>query len=293
MRTPLVVMAALMIACGSKVDPPPASTATDSGTPADDTAVAPTDSATTEVASETGVMPTEARTCKRLQDAMCGTATEACCTKLSIPYAGGGCREAVLAYCTARIDAVSLGRATYDDSKLEDCAKAWTASITTCQSEFIPYLRGSLTCAQLFNGTKAPGSTCTSSIECNSPPGSVAYCDNAAKRCRASSISPEGGPCNFTGSTPRYCDEGLYCDVTGAMSVCKKALAPGAMCSETNYIACGYSHTCVSGTCGTGLAAGATCTEARECSSWNCNMGKCNDVLYPMVDKGLCNASTM
>jgi hypothetical protein len=59
-----------------------------------------------------------------------------------------------------------------------------------------------------------------------------------------------------------------------------------------NYLACGYSSTCVDGKCGAGLAGGEACSEARECSSWTCAMGKCNSVLYPMVDKGLCNAGT-
>lgn len=45
-------------------------------------------------------------------------------------------------------------------------------------------------------------------------------------------------------------------------------------------------------TCGTGLAGGAACVENFECSSWTCNAGKCNSVLYQLVDKGLCNGGT-
>lgn len=278
------------VGCAGKVTTAP-SEATDTGT-ADTSPSEVADDVAPEAASETGVLPTEARTCKALADAMCGPATEACCKTLSIPYAGGGCREAAMAYCNARIDAVTLGRATYDDSKLEECAKSWSSSIATCQMEFVPYLRASQPCAQLFNGTKAPGSTCTSAAECNAPTGSVAYCDATTKRCRASSLSPEGGPCNFTGSTLRYCEDGFYCDLTGATSACKKELAPGAECTSTNYIACGYSHTCVDGKCGDGLPAGAACAADHECSSWACRTGVCNPVLYPQVDKGLCNAGT-
>jgi len=279
------------LGCSGKVNEAPATTEADTGTT--DTGTVAVDSGTSEVGSDTGTLPpTEERTCKRLADAMCGAATESCCKTLAIPYAGGGCREAAMAYCTARIDAVTLGRATYDDSKLEECAKSWTAQIAKCQQEFIPYLESSLACAQLFNGTKAPGSACTSAVECNSPPGSVAYCDQAAKKCRVSMLAVEGGPCNFTGSTLRYCPDGFYCDLTGATSACRKELAPGADCTSSNYIACGYSHTCVAGKCADGLAGGETCADNAECSSWTCKAGTCNSVLYQMVEKSICNGGT-
>ncbi|MBI2395400.1 MAG: hypothetical protein HYV09_37870 [Deltaproteobacteria bacterium] len=276
-----------VVACGSKVDPGSEPAVADSGA----TDVSPGDTAT-EVASDAAVLPTEERTCKRLVDAMCGAASEACCRTLGIAWAAGGCREAATAYCSTRIDAVTLGRATYDDSKLEDCARSWTSMITTCQQEFVPYVKASAICAQLFNGTKEPGAACASSVECNAPVGSVAYCDQTAKRCRTSTVVPEGAQCNFTGSRLRYCEDGFYCDLTGATSACRKELAPGAACSSSNYIACGYSSTCVDDKCATGLGGGEPCTESRECSSWTCAAGTCNSVLYPMVDKSLCNGGT-
>lgn len=283
----LMLFASVTTACASKVetsgDVPPVDSGVD-GSTSSDVAV--------ETATDAAVLPTEERTCKRLADAMCGKATEACCGTLGITYAGGGCREATMAWCSGLIDAVAAGKATYDDSQLEACAKSWESSISKCQTEFIPYLRQAVACAHLFNGTKAPGSPCTSSAECMAPAGMSTYCDNTAKRCRASSVVPAGSTCNFTGSTLRYCDEGLYCDLTGATAECKPQLAEGAACSSSNYIACGYSHTCVADKCGTGLAGGETCATGPECSSWTCTDGKCNSVLYPMVDKGLCNGGT-
>ncbi|MBK7396037.1 MAG: hypothetical protein IPJ34_06950 [Myxococcales bacterium] len=278
----------LVVGCGSKVDPQAA--------PAD-TAVTPTDVAleadgASDGTSDGAVLPTEDRTCKRLADALCGGATEACCKTVGIAFAGAGCREAALSYCTTRIDAVGLGKAVYDDSQLEACAKDWSTAIAACQIEFVPYLRSQRACAQLFNGTTAPGAACASSAECHSPPGAVAYCDTTTKRCKASSIVAEGAPCSFTGSQLRYCDEGFYCDLTGGTAACRKQLAEGAACSTSNYVACGYSRTCVVDKCGAGLAGGAKCTDAVECASWNCNAGVCNSVFYQQVEASLCNGAT-
>ena len=139
---------------------------------------------------------------------------------------------------------------------------------------------------------REPGSECSFAYQCHAPAGAVAYCDETAKRCRASSIVPEGSACNFTGSNIKFCQDGYYCDLTGSMAACKKELATGATCSSANYIACGYSSTCVEGKCGTGLAAGETCTDGGQCSSWTCREGKCTSTLYNRVDKGLCNGGT-
>jgi len=281
----------VLVGCGGSVDAGPESTAADTGTV--DTAVAET---TTDGASEAiadaSVRPTEETTCKRLVTAMCSKATETCCGELGITFLGGACKEAVTSYCTTRIDQVRLGRATYDETQLEACAKSYEAPTISCQPEFIPTLRAAVACAHLFNGTKEPGDDCANSIECRAPAGAIAYCDDMAKRCRASFVVAEGAACNFTGSNLHYCDDGLYCDFTGPTAACKKELATGADCVEANYIACGYSSTCVGGKCGAGLAAGATCADNRECSSWSCREGKCTGISYPRVDKGLCNAST-
>lgn len=283
-------LVALVVGCGSKIDAPNEGAPADTGTPVVDTGSAETSVA--DAAGDTSVMPTESVTCKRLVAAMCSKATENCCTELGITFLAGACAEAVMAYCTTRIDAVTLGRATYDESQLEACAASYESPKIGCSAEFIPMLRHSVACAHLFNGNKEPGAVCANSVECHAPEGAIAYCDENAKRCRASFVVPEGAACNFTGSNLRYCDDGLYCDLTGASAACKKELAAGADCVAANYIACGYSSTCVDSKCGPGLAAGATCTEARECSSWTCREGKCTSTLYPRVDKGLCNAGT-
>jgi hypothetical protein len=195
-----------------------------------------------------------------------------------------------MAYCNARIDAVTLGRATYDASQLEACAKSYEAPTIGCAAEFIPSLRAGVACSHLFNGTKEPGATCSNGAECQALPGGIAYCDATTKKCRTSIVAAEGAQCNFTGATLRYCDDGLHCDFTTPMPVCRKELALGADCTDANYIACGYSNTCVSGKCAAGLPEGATCAENRECASWTCTMGKCNPTVYRRVDKGLCSA---
>lgn len=286
----LSVLASFAVACGSKLDTPAENRPADTGATIVDSAVAET--AVIDAAADTAVLPTESTTCKRLVAAMCSKPTENCCTELGIPFLAGACAEAVMAYCSTRIDAVTLGRATYDESQLEACAASYESPKIGCSAEFIPTLRASVACAHLFNGTKEPGAACANSVECHAPEGAIAYCDQTAKRCRASFVVAEGAACNFTGSNLRYCDDGFYCDLTGASAACRKELAAGADCAAANYIACGYSSTCVDGKCGAGLAEGAACTEASQCSSWTCREGKCTSTLYPRVDKGLCNAGT-
>ena len=128
MRAYALILGALVVGCGSKIDTPAEGAgAPDTGTVAD-TGVADgvvTEDAPSEAAADASVKPTEDRTCKRLVDAYCSAATQACCTELGIPFAGAGCRSAAMAYCTALIDQVTLGRATYDDTQLEACAKSW------------------------------------------------------------------------------------------------------------------------------------------------------------------------
>lgn len=285
-----VVLGALVLGCGSKVETPAERAPADTGVVTPDAASPET--STEDAAPDASATPTEETTCTRLVAAMCSPATEKCCGELGVEFRGAGCKEAVMSYCTGLIDAVALGQATYDGGQLEACAKAYEAPSIGCTAEFIPMLRHSVACAHLFNGTKAPGSDCTSSIECRAPEGAIAYCDSTAKRCRASSVVPEGEACSFTGSNLRYCDDGLYCDFSGSSAACKKELAAGADCSPANYIACGYSSTCVGGKCGPGSAEGAACAEGAECSSWTCSEGKCTSTLYPRVDEGLCNAGT-
>jgi hypothetical protein len=295
MRSTLLVLASLAIGCGSKIDAPSETTTTDTGATTTDgvaTEVAVDDAAAEASADTGGVKPTEDRTCKRLVDAYCSKATQDCCGELGIPFAEAACRNAAMTYCSQLIDQVTLGRMTYDDSQLEACAKSWEAPSASCRSEFIPYLANSVACAQLFNGQREPGSECTYAYQCHAPPGAVVYCDETAKRCRASSVVPEGSTCNFSGSSLKFCQDGYYCDLTGSMAACKKELAAGAACSSANYIACGYSSTCVDGKCGAGLGAGEACTDGGQCSSWTCREGKCTTTLYNRVDKGLCNGGT-
>ncbi len=280
----------VLVGCGSKIDTP-AETVPDTGASVVvDSGVAETIAPEADaIADGGGVKPTAETTCKRLVAAMCSKATETCCTESGATFLPGWCNDVVMGYCTSRIDAVNAGRATYEADQLEACAKSYEAPSIACRAEFIPSVRAGSACAHLFNGTKEAGSDCTNGAECKAPPGGIAYCDAMAKKCRASMVVAEGATCNFVGSTLRYCDDGLYCDFSTSMAACRKELATGAACTSTNYIACGYSATCVDGKCGAGLPEGAACAENSECSSWTCAMGKCNPTLYPRVDKGLCN----
>jgi len=248
----------------------------------------------TDIGSETveaGIdsPPPTPKTCDAMTAAICGTDTAPCCTKHGFTWSEAGCKAVIAAYCGGQVDAVKAGTMTYDESYLDACTKSWASEMKTCDMDFITYLKSSFACAQLFNGTKAPGDSCDPrGYECKAPKGASAYCDQTAKKCRVYTVVAKGEGCNYLGSTIRYCDTGLYCDVTSPTSTCQPALKTGEACDGPDDPACGLYNYCKDNKCAPGLASGVTCGTNPECASYVCKGGTCTDPSITVVSSYIC-----
>jgi hypothetical protein len=297
---PLLGLVSLSVACGGRlgIEEPADSAITDTGTSSETTIP---DSITVDgrpdVVPETpGDAPIDSppptpATCDAIVAAVCGPDTAPCCTKHGFTWGESGCKSVMSGYCGGQVDAVKAGTMTYDASYLDACAKSWVSELKTCDMDFITYIKSTFACAQLFNGTKAPGDACDPTLyECKAPKGGAAWCDQAAKRCRVYTVVPKGGGCNYYGSTIRYCDSGLYCDLTSPTSTCLDALKTGEACAGPDDLACGLDNVCKDNKCAPGLPKDALCGSNPECASYQCTAGKCTDPNVTIVSKWICGS---
>lgn len=293
MRALLGVVVGVALGCGSRVviddlgtgdaaaegsiDTSIDSTATDTFVPADsfvvDTAV-PDD-----------------HTCTALADAIC-TGAKPCCDAHGFTYGEANCRSAIDNWCNYQISAVEGGLAVYDGTQLDACAASWKKNVATCDVDFLSWTKSYVPCTHLFNGAREPGSKCNpmglDSLACKAPAGFASYCDSSVSKCRAYGVVPIGSPCNFTGSTIRYCDVGSYCDLADPSPTCKKALPLGSPCTSPDDLSCGMFNVCKDGKCAPGAKGGTPCSAGSECASYSCSMGACTSPDEVAVDASIC-----
>jgi hypothetical protein len=301
MRFPIsslsVLVAGLLVACGGKV-PPEEFTAETGGSDAG-ADVLPSDSAVdtsapTDAITKPDSPPPTAETCKKFVATLCSSKTAACCGKAGMMWNPDGCNTSLDYYCNTLVDQVTLGRATFDGSYLDACLKGWDTDLGTCEIDGLASAKSQIPCTHLFNGTKKVGEVCTgkTNVECEAPPGFGAYCEirtgETMGKCRAYGFVGKDQPCNFYGSTVRYCDTGLYCDLTSSTTTCKTAKALGAACDGPDDFSCGNGAGCRMNKCALLGAAGATCARNEDCASYVCDTGKCTKAANPVVSSFMC-----
>lgn len=290
----LVFLAVPLVACGGKLNTP-----TEIGTTPD----AATDGISGETGGEASVEGgTEAsvdapaptpETCTRFVGGVCSDATKACCAKAGFEYNASACTGGLDYYCNALVDQVTLGKATYDATQLDACVAGWKANTTACLVGWITSAKNLQPCDLLFNGVKEPGAACNPSglKECKAPPGFGAYCDESARKCRVYGFVGKDQPCNFYGSTVRYCDAGLYCDLASTTPTCKTARALGDACDGADDFSCGYENVCKDNKCIKGAPEGTACATGAECASFQCEGGKCTATTFPAVSSWICTGA--
>lgn len=312
LAVPLISLSLALVACGGRINPDFGSDsdasvdgAADTSVPVDDGSIRPdlgpppTDGIVPppldamppiDGGPADAVAPPPPTVCSDLADAICTKDTAACCSTHGSTYVDSKCRDAEISYCNYELDWVASGRLTYDGSQLLACESAWRKAFALCGVFFIDWLKLYEPCTRVFNGTLAPGDTCTYDIECNSPPKGEGYCDPSTKKCKQYDVVGKGAGCNFTGKVIHYCDSGLYCDTTSTTPTCLPEKALGAACDGVDDLSCGYTHACVSGTCQKGLPVGAACDSASaiQCASWQCTSGKCTDPNVRLADPSVC-----
>lgn len=300
-RTSLaLVLASSLVACGGKVpaDEFNSDAAADSAAASDTSAIGegggPDTAPSSDVTVGSDAKPT-ADTCKRFVGGICNDATKACCAKSGLTWEPEACNTGLDYYCNALVDEVNLGRATYNPSFLDACVKGWEDSLKLCQISSLASAKFQIPCAQLFNGLVKPGEICkgTRYAECESPPGFGAYCDKKAGakdgRCRAYGFVGKDQGCNYTGTTVRYCETGLYCDVTSPTSTCKPSKALGAACLGTDDYSCGLEARCIDSKCTALRATGSMCAINEDCLSYKCTTGTCEAGEGNVVSPYICN----
>jgi hypothetical protein len=291
----LVLLAVSLFGCGSRVviDDLGTASSADSGatdTTATDTSVADSAVADTTIEPADTAVPDD-RTCQALEDAIC-TGAKPCCDSSGFGYDEAGCRTAIGNWCAFQINAVEADLAVYDGSQLAACTASWKKNVATCNVDFLSWAKSYVPCTHLFDGVREPGSKCNpkglDSLACKAPAGFASYCDSSVSKCRAYGVVPIGSPCNFTGSTIRYCDVGSYCDLADPSPTCKKARPLGSDCMGPDDLSCGMFDVCKDGKCAKGLPAGSPCTEGLECASYSCSMGSCGSIDQLAVDRSIC-----
>jgi hypothetical protein len=289
----LLLFAGLSLGCGSRVVIDDLGTDGALDATATETSVDSTAS-DTFVATDTAVLDTaepDDHTCTALADAICAGA-KPCCDKHGFAYNETACRSAIGSWCDYQIAAVGSGLAVYDGSQLDACTASWKNNVATCGVDFLAYAKSYVPCVHLFNGVREPGSKCNpmglDSLACKAPAGFGSYCDSSVSKCRAYGVVAIGSPCNFTGSTIRYCDVGSYCDLADPSPTCKKALPLGSACSSPDDLSCGMYNVCKDGKCAVGAKGGTACSSGSECASYTCTMGMCTSIEQVPVDESIC-----
>jgi len=231
--------------------------------------------------------------CQRLADAICTPSLSSCCSKRGYEYKEAGCRAAIAASCAESQNAVKDGRTTLNVDAFGACSSAWSSLATKCGVSVLDFIKSYAPCNQLFNGTTAPGGTCSEDYHCKVSSGAFANCTDGS-RCESLVVVSGGAPCGLVGGNRAYCDVGFYCAYTSSSSGTCREVKLGNPCSENWQ--CGYGNYCQrsftgSGNCAAALGAGASCSFGGQCISGACSGGRCTDPNISIASAGVCSGA--
>jgi hypothetical protein len=215
----------------------------------------------------------------RYAEAFCG-AIAPCCQANGLTFDRDQCLLGGAAFGQQGVDAAKSANATFDADTANACIAA--ASVLTQACKTLDADPSGSACSRVFDGPKAPGSSCASDIECHGGGAGRARClatpePGAPKICVVlSGPSKIGDACApaTTSSSPALADcdgSGLYCDLSGK---CAAKVALGAACGSLSRCVDG-SYCTATGTCAPTAAQGAPCTSSAECTSRYCLHGAC------------------
>ena len=194
--------------------------------------------------------------------------------------------------CRPGADAVTAGKATFNEAAVEGCLEAHAAAHAVCTPTWQQTLelRKKLYAAcRVLDGTTEPGRGCAIATTCKHPEG-TATVECVKNVCRVIEILPEGAACPFPSGSVSVCDEGLACDAPGegVDGHCVKAVAAGQACdaSVLEGTDCGLGSYCDPETavCQVATNAGGPgCSQSNECVSFDCNRLANECTLAPAV----------
>ncbi len=239
-------------------------------------------SPTTDGVDKTPTMPdtTVFDNCVDFATRLCADA-EGCCRTAYGNFSADGClatfkREV----CRPGADAVTAGKATFNEGAVDDCLAAHAAAHAVCTptwKQTLELRKKIYSACRVLDGTAEPGRGCAITTTCKHPPG-AATTECVKNVCRVIEILPEAAECPFPSGSVSVCDDGLACDAPGLGTTghCVKAGAAGESCdaSVLEGTDCGLGSFCDPDTalCQVAVNAGGTgCVQSNQCVSFDCN----------------------
>jgi hypothetical protein len=233
----------------------------------------------------TGKTPTLADTtvfdnCVDFATRLCADA-EGCCLTAYGDFSADGCLASFKRdVCHPGADAVMAGKATFNETAVDDCLAAHAAAHAICTPTWQQTLelnKKIYSACRVLDGTAQPGQSCAVAAHCKHPAG-TATVQCVKNVCQVIEILPEGAECPFPSGFVSVCDDGLACDAQGlgASGHCVKAVASGAACdaSVLEGTDCGLGSFCDPQTALCQAASnvgGAGCSQSNECVSFDCD----------------------
>jgi hypothetical protein len=224
--------------------------------------------------------------CVAFATELCADA-EGCCRTAYGDFSAEGCLETFKrTVCHPGADAVTAGKATFDEGAVAGCLEAHADAHAICTPTWQQTLelRKKIDGAcRVLCGTTEPGGRCGSAAHCKAPEGAVSA-DCVKNVCTLIEILPEGVECPFPSGSVSVCDDGLACDAKGlgATGHCVPAVAMDATCdaSVLEGSDCGLGRFCDPETERCRLATnmgGPGCSQSNECVSFDCDRlaGEC------------------
>jgi hypothetical protein len=218
--------------------------------------------------------------CVAFATQLCADA-EGCCQAAYGDFSAEGCLDTFKrTVCHPGADAVTAGKATFNEASVPGCLEAHAAAHGICTptwKQTLELRKQIYTACRVLNGTAEPGRACAISATCKSPEG-AATTECVKSVCQVIEILPEGAACPFPSGSVSVCDDGLACDAPGlgASGHCVKAVATGETCdaSVLEGTDCGLGNFCDPETavCAPTTNMGGTgCSQSNECVSFDCN----------------------
>jgi hypothetical protein len=207
--------------------------------------------------------------------------SEACCQRAH----GGFELDACVAsfkreVCRPGADAVMAGRATFDESAVDECLAAHAEAHAVCVptwKQTIALRKRIYSACRVIDGTSELGRGCSISSTCKHPDGNATV-ECIKNVCQKIEVLEQGAPCPFPSGSVSVCDDGLSCDAPGLGTTghCVKAPATGDACdpSTLESTECGLGSYCDVEAASCKLAenlGGTGCLQSTECVSFECD----------------------
>jgi hypothetical protein len=218
--------------------------------------------------------------CVAFATRLCADA-EGCCHDAYGDFSAEGCLDTFKrTVCHPGADAVTAGKATFNEAAVEGCLQAHADAHAICTptwSQTLELRKKIYGACRVLQGTTEPGRGCAIAATCKAPEG-PATSDCVKNVCQVIEILPEGAECPFPSGSVSVCDDGLACDAPGlgATGHCLPAVAAGAACdaSVLEGTDCGLGSFCDPETAVCALTTnmgGKGCSQSNECVSFDCN----------------------